>query len=195
MQYIITPFNNGIETFAYWENAFNNQELDWLQQQAKSASQDAVVGKSNESAGLNKDIRRAQVSWLKHSLETNWLFEKLAYACSRLNSDYFRFDLTGFGEELQLTNYNESENGMYGWHQDFGGKGVSRKLSMVVHLSDASEYDGGNLQIMTTGTPINISKQRGLITVFPSYMLHQVTPVTRGSRQSLVAWVSGPTFK
>jgi PKHD-type hydroxylase len=191
MQYIITPFNNGIEPFAYWENAFNNQELDWLQQQAKSASQDAVVGKGV----LNMDLRRAQVSWLEHSSETSWLFEKLSYACSRLNSDNFRFDLTGFGEKLQLTNYNESENGMYGWHQDFGGKDVSRKLSMVVHLSDASEYDGGNLQIMTTGTPINISKQRGLITVFPSYMLHQVTPVTRGSRQSLVAWVSGPTFK
>jgi PKHD-type hydroxylase len=83
---------------------------------------------------------------------------------------------------------------MYGWHQDYGAK-VSRKLSLTVQLTDPSEYEGGNLQIMTTGTPVNARKQRGLIVAFPSYVLHQVTPVTQGSRQSLVAWVSGPAFK
>ena len=64
-----------------------------------------------------------------------------------------------------------------------------------MQLTDPSEYEGGNLQTMTTGDPANVRKQRGLIVVFPSYVLHQVTPVTQGSRQSLVAWVSGPAFK
>jgi PKHD-type hydroxylase len=134
------------------------------------------------------------VSWLDNNPDTNWLFEKLGQAVSQLNSDYFRFDLTGFGENLQLTNYDQSENGMYGWHQDYGSK-VSRKLSLSVQLTDPSEYEGGNLQIMTTGAPVNVRKQRGLIVAFPSYVLHQVTPVTQGSRQSLVAWISGPAFK
>jgi PKHD-type hydroxylase len=83
---------------------------------------------------------------------------------------------------------------MYGWHLDYGG-GISRKLSLAIQLTDPSEYEGGNLQIMTSGEPQNMRKQRGLIAVFPSYVLHQVTPVTQGSRQSLVAWVSGPAFK
>ena len=48
---------------------------------------------------------------------------------------------------------------------------------------------------MTNGDVVNVRKQRGLIAVFPSYVLHQVTPVTQGSRQSLVAWISGPAFK
>ena len=111
-----------------------------------------------------------------------------------MNAQHFRFDLTGFGETLQLTNYDQSENGMYGWHQDYGG-GISRKLSMAVQLTDPAEYEGGNLQVMTAANPQNIRKQRGLIAIFPSYVLHQVTPVTQGSRQSLVAWVSGPAFK
>jgi PKHD-type hydroxylase len=111
-----------------------------------------------------------------------------------MNAQHFRFDLTGFGEELQLTNYNQAENGMYGWHQDYGG-GISRKLSMAVQLTDPSEYEGGNLQVLTSSQPKNVRKQRGLIAIFPSYVLHQVTPVTQGSRQSLVAWVSGPAFK
>jgi len=30
---------------------------------------------------------------------------------------------------------------------------------------------------------------------FPSYTLHEVTPVTKGTRYTLVGWVHGPAFK
>jgi PKHD-type hydroxylase len=84
---------------------------------------------------------------------------------------------------------------MYKWHQDFGGSGASRKLSVVLQLSDPSEYEGGELQILTSGQAISIQKKRGLITVFPAWTLHQVTPVVKGTRQTLVTWISGPQFK
>jgi PKHD-type hydroxylase len=83
---------------------------------------------------------------------------------------------------------------MYNWHQDFG-TGVSRKLSNVVQLSDPSEYEGGNLQIMTNSGVQRIRKKRGLAVAFPSFTFHTVTPVTAGTRQSLVAWVSGAPFR
>ena len=38
-------------------------------------------------------------------------------------------------------------------------------------------------------------KQIGDLVVFPSYVLHEVTPVTKGERNSLVCWVTGPSFK
>jgi PKHD-type hydroxylase len=68
---------------------------------------------------------------------------------------------------------------------------------MAMQLTDPSEYEGGNLQVLPTGKtePQNVRKQRGLIAIFPSYVLHQVTPVTQGSRQSLVAWITGPAFR
>ena len=194
MQYLLTPYTKPIDPFVWWEGAFNEQELNWLQQKAKASEKDAGVGMGNGNSGVDPNIRRSQVSWLNNNPNTSWIFEKLAHVTSQLNSDYFRFDLTGFGENMQLTNYNQSENGMYGWHQDYGG-GPSRKLSLVVQLTDPSEYEGGNLQIMTGGNPQNVRKQRGLLVAFPSYVLHQVTPVTQGSRQSLVAWISGPAFK
>jgi PKHD-type hydroxylase len=118
----------------------------------------------------------------------------LGHIASSLNAQYYRFDLTGFGEPIQLTNYDQSEQGMYGWHQDYGG-GTSRKLSLVLQLTDPSQYEGGNLQVLTSGQPQTVRKQRGLVAAFPSYVLHQVTPVMSGNRQSLVAWVSGPAFK
>jgi PKHD-type hydroxylase len=193
MQHLLTPYAQSFEPFVWWEGAFTEQQLNWLQDKAKNAELNAHVGSSN-GAVVNPNIRRSQVSWLNNDPDTKWVFEKLAHVASSLNAQYYRFDLVGFGEQLQLTNYDQSENGMYGWHQDYGGN-ISRKLSMVVQLTDPSEYEGGNLQVFASDPPKNVRKQRGLIAVFPAYMVHQVTPVTQGSRQSLVAWVSGPTFK
>jgi len=189
MQYVITPHSTPIESFVWWEGAFTQQELDILQEKAKRAAEVAQTG-----AGSDLSYRRSKVDWIGNAPDTEWVFKKLGEVVSILNAKYFNFDLIGFGEHLQLTNYDNAEHGMYGWHQDYG-VGASRKLSMVVQLTDPSEYEGGNLQIRTEKEPNTVRKQRGLIAVFPSYVLHQVTPVTQGSRQSLVAWVSGPRFK
>ena len=193
MQYVLTPYTQKVEPFAWWEGGFSENELNWLQEQAIKADTQAQVGGGFDANELAK-IRRSKVSWMNNTVDTEWVFKKLAHIASSLNSQYYRFDLTGFGEPLQLTHYDQSENGMYGWHQDYGG-GTSRKLSLVLQLSDPANYEGGNLQVMTSGNPVNVRKQRGLVAVFPSYVLHQVTPVTQGNRQSLVAWVSGPAFK
>jgi PKHD-type hydroxylase len=193
VQHVLTPYSMPIEPFVWWEGGFTEQELNWLQEQARNADQRAQAGDIKTEEEL-KQVRRSQVSWLQKTPDTAWVFEKLGHIASSLNAKYFRFDLTGFGEPLQLTNYDQSEHGMYEWHQDYGG-GTSRKLSLVLQLTDPSQYEGGNLQIMTGGQPQTVRKQRGLVAAFPSYVLHQVTPVTSGNRQSLVAWISGPTFR
>jgi PKHD-type hydroxylase len=193
LQHVLTPYAPYTEPFVWWEDGFTEQELNWLQEQAVKADQRAQVGGDPQNAELTK-IRRSQVSWMYKNQDTTWVFEKLGHIASSLNAQYYRFDLTGFGEALQLTNYDQSEQGMYGWHQDYNAK-ISRKLSLVLQLTDPSQYEGGNLQVLTSGQPQTVRKQRGLVAAFPSYVLHQVTPVTSGNRQSLVAWISGPPFK
>ena len=36
---------------------------------------------------------------------------------------------------------------------------------------------------------------KGSIVIFPSYIWHRVSPVTKGTRLSLVQWNLGPGFK
>ena len=196
MQYILTPYSKKTEPFAWWEGAFCEQELNWLQQKAREANQQAQVG-----AGIGgivaPDVRRSELNWLACSNETQWVFERLAHVVSSLNSQFFFFDLTGFGEAIQLTHYDEKYQGMYGWHVDFGNSTTapSRKLSLVMQLSDPVDYEGGVLELQPHGKDvIKMRKQRGLIVCFPSWTLHQVTPVTQGNRQSLVSWITGPAF-
>jgi PKHD-type hydroxylase len=42
---------------------------------------------------------------------------------------------------------------------------------------------------------LTANKSRGTVTMFPSYLLHRVTPVTSGERYSLTIWAHGPAFR
>jgi PKHD-type hydroxylase len=115
-----------------------------------------------------------------------------------LNGQHFRFDLWGFGEHLQYTEYYGDDEGHYTWHIDSGITSTNhgpRKLSVVLQLSDPCEYEGGNLQVKLGADPQTISKDLGLVAVFPSFVLHRVTPVTSGLRRTLVAWLTGPALR
>lgn len=191
--FLLTPFAKQIPPYVWLDNQFTNDELNILQSQAKNSTGVAIVGASEGE--YNANIRRSKVTWLSFDNNTDWLFQRLGNIVSRINAEHYKFDLTGFGESIQLTHYDQSDNGMYGWHQDYNGGSISRKLSVVLQLSDPSEYEGGNLQLLTHGEPTTVEKRRGLVVVFPSFILHQVTPVTKGTRQSLVVWTSGPPLK
>jgi PKHD-type hydroxylase len=70
-----------------------------------------------------------------------------------------------------------------------------RKLSLILQLSDATEYEGGELQLKDSSDHTAVERKKGHLIAFPSYLLHRVTPVTKGIRRSLVVWISGPAFR
>jgi PKHD-type hydroxylase len=49
--------------------------------------------------------------------------------------------------------------------------------------------------INNNGNEIRATDEQGSISMFPSYLLHQVTPVTSGERWVIVIWINGPRFK
>lgn len=142
------------------------------------------------------DHRRSFNSWISSNEHTSWIFERLSNLIYQNNERFFNFDLTMI-ENLQFTYYNSEENGCYKGHVDPINWRIphNRKMSIVVQLSDPSEYEGGELKLYTSHNPTVINREKGLVVTFPSYTLHEVTPVTKGERYSLVAWVHGPAFK
>ena len=49
------------------------------------------------------------------------------------------------------------------------------------------------LSKITTNNGTNVVK--GVVFIFPSYMMHRVTKVTKGTRRSFVLWVGGEHYK
>ena len=85
MQYMLTPYAEPVEPFAWWEGAFNDKELDWLQERAIRADQRAQVGGGTDPEFLNK-IRRSHVSWIDCDKDSEWVFSKLAHVSFSLLS-------------------------------------------------------------------------------------------------------------
>ena len=152
------------------------------------------------------------------------IFDHITPHVRRVNEDYFKFDLS-FHETYQFTSYKAPDekytwhcDGHFEPYTEEECKddpnkderlNTYRKLSYSVNLTHPDKYEGGHFewtdpfqQNPQTMTPDNIifraqqnAREQGSIIIFPSFVYHQVTPVLRGLRQSLVGWIAGPTFR
>lgn len=139
-----------------------------------------------------EDYRRTKVAWLPRQPADEWLFAKLDGVVERLNQ-WYRFDIYPRVDDLQYGIYETGDG--FGWHIDCGGERSStRKISLSIQLTHPAEYDGGGLEFVTHGE-LPMSRIQGTVIAFPSFVCHRVTPITRGTRRSLVVWVVGPPFR
>lgn len=145
----------------------------------------------HQDSKLNEGIRKSKVTWIHYDEPKRWLFDLLWPYVSQVNKTHYQFQLSGFYEALQLTGY--PPGGHYTWHEDnMEPEFTTRKLSLVVQLTDPEKYEGGELVIFPNTRP---PRTRGTISFFPSFVTHKVEPVRSGTRYSLVAWVSGEPFR
>ena len=112
------------------------------------------------------------------------------------NNCLWNFDLVTATEDLQFTEYYATNKGHYDWHLDTGPDNLSiRKVSITVQWSDPSEYEGGELELLRGRDPEIAPKGKGVVVMFPSYIMHRVTPVTKGTRKSFVLWLGGGHYR
>jgi len=183
---VLTPFTlNG---------AFSPEDCDRIIELAQSRPLD--------EAGLVKNvadpaIRRAELAWLDERPGAEWVMDRIVETVARANREAFDFALTDFAESAQVARYGAERAGHFGWHSDIGAGAVAarRKLTMVVQLSEPSSYEGGILEVWPDGNVRQAAAARGAATIFPSFHLHRVTPVTAGERWSLTIWAHGPAFR
>jgi len=181
-----------INAWAYYNNLFSPEECKKIIDYANQFEKE--IGAVGHQEKTNVKIRQSQLVWFSPNDENKWIYEKLTGAITKLNDDYFNFDLFGFSEPLQFTEYT-APNGHYGKHTDCAYNTRIRKLSIVIQLSDPKDYKGGELQIHITDNPFVMEKGQGTLICFPSYSLHEVTPITKGTRYTLVGWITGKPFK
>lgn len=136
--------------------------------------------------------RRADTRMLTVTEDTAWFFELLLGIAEQATEKGYRLALSGITRPPQYVEYRNGW-GEFGWHNDYshGLPDAPRKLTIIFQLSEPSDYEGGLLQIMSNEIE-TAPKVRGSIVVFPSILMHRVTPVTTGMRRALVAWIAGP---
>jgi PKHD-type hydroxylase len=154
--------------------------------------------------GPNNALRSSVVKWIPQNKDWDWLYQRLMKLAIEANG-IWDFDLKSAFEQIQYTEYHASDAGHYDWHQDigFGALASRRKISITIQLSESKDYKGGDLLIALGGSTKdgefknNHVCPRGLGkgVLFPSYMMHKVSPITKGTRKSLVLWVGGEHYR
>jgi len=183
------------QTEYYWyKEGFNTEELDWISNLKELYEYEiaSIVGPTDPT--IIKEIRQSRIKWIPFDENSIWLYDKLKNFAIEANNTVWGFDLHSIIDSIQYTEYPEG-GGHYDWHVDIGPGINHRKISIVVQLSDPSEYEGGDLQIWSGGQFRTVPKLKGCTALFPSFLLHRVTPVTKGLRRTLVLWVGGSSYR
>ena len=176
--------------------ALTEKECDWVISLSKKIkpSNPTVDGK------LNSDFRKVTAWGVNYSASTRWLWERLTNSVKYANNKWWNYDIYGIVDSLNLLCYEASDNqeniqDHYSKHLDNGELYYYRKISISVQLSNPQDYEGSELKLCTNREPEKLPKGRGTMVFFPSIILHEVTPITRGKRWALICWVGGPQFR
>lgn len=183
-------------TFVLWANVFSPAELDLIESYGDRLTAETAILLSEVPEGVvHGQIRVTQTAWMLPDAESKWIYDRIQGVARALNDRVYQFALSGFSENLQYTVYHGAEGGHYDWHVDHGPLRTRRKLSLSLQLSDPSGYEGCDLQFQAGNKIETAPRDRGTVIAFPSYVLHRVTPCTKGTRKAIVAWTTGPQFK
>lgn len=183
-------------------NAFPQDFLDNITECAKNCKdeQGELYG-----GGLQRTVRSSTIKWIFPEDDmSSYIYQYIGTMLENTSRNYFGYDVFTNGcEGLQYTTY-EYKNGSkvqdhYGWHMDcdvIGPEKTDRKVSFSLQLSDPEDYDGCELDFMDWS---NARKEdmlrKGTAILFPSFLYHRVTPITRGKRTALVGWIRGPKLR
>ena len=162
----------------------------------QSDADDVRIGRTDPS------IRITDIAFVEpDGNEDNKVNEVAWDFLNEANTRQFNYEIESY-QLVQFARYRDG--GHYGWHRDVNESAISpngemRKLSLTLCLTDPKDYEGGELQFFNGERPeeqriINDIQDQGSVIVFDSRDWHRVTPVTKGTRYSLVCWSVGPNF-
>lgn len=187
------------QLWQFWRGALNDQQISNIISVGDQAPI-AKVGLGYDGSTDNNQHRSSEIRWINpNDVNSRFVTDTLWYYGREANKNAFGFDVD-YLPDIQYTKYTAEENGKYDWHCDTFWANPStydRKISIIIQLSNSSDYEGGDFQIDSqyAQLPADQIRTKGTVIVIPSFLTHRVTPVTSGTRRSLVSWIQGPKFR
>jgi len=181
----------------FWKAEISHENCQKIINLSEDNWNEASTFASEVDIQMKVGVRKSDIVWITEQ----WVYDLIwGYMCEANENAGWKYNIVA-AESCQITRY--TKGGFYSWHKDGIGAhngafnlpdnkflhGNTRKLSMSILLND--DYEGGDLQFRSSSP---MQGGEGAIIVFPSFIEHQVTPVTRGIRYSLVTWFVGPPF-
>jgi hypothetical protein len=143
---------------------------------------------------------KMQSNKLNWTEEFNWFFEKLSKWINSLklglelveppHAVFRKYEIGDFfikhmDDPINLNKHVDEQNNLK----------LRRYMTVCVQLSDETDYDGGDVYIYNEETRELVSKKIGHTYTFGIKVPHEVTPIMRGSRKSLIIFINESHIK
>lgn len=139
-------------------------------------------------SGSSRDARSVDIFYF-YPDDLRWPFAKIGRVAVERN--VWSFALSGFAYPMRVQKYGRG--GFTNEHIDFEYEARDlSKISAVVPLVKKQSWTGGRITIGNHNH--SPSLDIGDCLLFPSFYPHWVTPVKKGMRIILSAWVAGPVY-
>lgn len=173
-----------------WEGNLTTEECKTIINKYKY--QERIPATTFGSVLPSEESRKTEIVWVTDQEIKNKAYNYIAEA----NRQVFGYDID-YLPPIQFGIYKTGS--FYKTHYDVDWKSDSaydRKLSISIQLSDPKiDYEGGKFLFDDVEEPESFNNKQGTILVFPSFLNHSITPVTKGTRYSLVGWMEGPRWR
>jgi len=173
---------------------FTPEQCKMIIQAGRSEPQQQGQVGGGSGGTVDTKTRTSHISWIPFKKMVD-MYKDLEKIMRTTNGNHFGFDNMQITEPAQYTEY--PEGGFYDWHIDndvnCAHEPPVRKISMTCLLSPESEFEGGDLELMSEGKVAKLKQGHAIF--FASFIRHRVKPVIKGNRKSLVMWFGGTPFK
>ncbi len=152
---------------------------DWIDGRATAGHQGARV-KDNQQLSVDHPVARQVGDAILRALSQNPLFLSAALPLHILPPMFNRYS----GGQTFGNHIDGSIRAVPGT-----GHRLRTDLSCTLFFADPADYDGGELIVEDTYGSKSVKLPAGHLILYPSTSLHQVTPVTRGTRLCSFFWL------
>ena len=160
--------------------------------------QEGTVGHGGDKPVVDTDIRQSSIGWPdpKHDLIRERM-DSILRGILQWNDEHFGFALDPDAITWQYTRYVTGGD-HYRQHCDCAFRSdlgcTMRKISGSILLSDPNDTRGGTFRF-AQGIDAVPPLTQGELVLFASFLPHSVSPILKGTRESLVFWIEGPDYR
>jgi|TARA_Y100000114_G_C11738578_1_gene317641 PKHD-type hydroxylase len=180
------------EKYYYWkyENLYSKEEVNEINNQIDNSINPIAKDIPATDVVKTSDVKIIDSKKIQ-------LLERMLDAVVDSNKKNFGYNIYYEKHMMNYNTYSHKNKGRYDYHLDttYFNPASDIKLTAIVNLS-TEEYEGGDFYIhMGKEFIVPEIKKSGNMIIFPSFFLHKVTPVIKGDRKTLTAWIAGPKFQ
>lgn len=184
-------FKQKLLTAVTVDKVLTRSQCDMIKNDASIIGLEKATVMKRDGSNQRSIARTCSSCWLPKSQNYQWLYNYIASIVDEVNTEHYRFDIMDM-QNFQVLRYRPGQ--WFHWHWDFYD-GSDRKMTMVVNLSDSSDYIGGGLQVDGNWSGKENCRNIGAASFFPAWMKHRARAPIWGTRWVLVGWITGPQWK